>query len=434
MHDNIVSCPGCDMLQRMPPLPPGGRVRCSRCGEKLAAHKPDSLDRTLALTIAAAIVFIVANVTPLMGLSAVGRQATTTVVGGVQEMWAQDEKITALLVAFCVVLAPAIQIGFTLAVLLAVRRSPAPSWAGMLLRWSEFFQPWSMLEVMMLGILVALVKIASLANVIPGVGMFAEGALVGLLAAMTANFDSDEVWARVRWANGEEPARVSPLGKGGVGDRRAVTNGELTGVQAGLVSCEVCGLLSRAGRADEPGYCPRCGEELVFRRRNAIERTWALIIAAAICYFPANILPVLTTTALGSIEHDTIIGGVVLLYTTGSWPLALIVLIASVMVPLAKLIALSYLLITVQRGSTRGNRDRSRLYRLVEFIGRWSMLDVFVDTFTVALIQLQPLMSVEPGPGVLFFAAVVVLTMLAAQSFDPRLIWDSSNRKRDQHV
>ena len=113
------------------------------------------------------------------------------------------------------------------------------------------------------------------------------------------------------------------------------------------------------------------------------------------------------------------------LYTSGSWPLALVVLIASVMIPLGKLIALAYLLITVRRGSIRGNRDRSRLYRMVEIIGRWSMLDVFVDTFTVALVQLQPLMSVEPGPGVVFFMAVVILTVIAVQCFDPRLIWDA---------
>jgi len=136
-------------------------------------------------------------------------------------------------------------------------------------------------------------------------------------------------------------------------------------------------------------------------------------------------LPVLNTTTLGSTDSDTIMGGVAFLYTSGSWPLALIVLIASVMVPLGKLVALVYLLITVQRGALGGHRERIRLYRMVVFIGRWSMLDVFVDTFTVALVQLSPLMSVEPGPGVLFFAAVVVLTMIAADSFDPRLIWDS---------
>jgi paraquat-inducible protein A len=192
-------------------------------------------------------------------------------------------------------------------------------------------------------------------------------------------------------------------------------------------------LLSRPAAPSEPGYCPRCGAELTRRRHHSLQYTWALVIAAAICYIPANVLPVLTTTAFGSTESDTIMGGVVLLYTTGSWLLALIVLVASVMIPLGKLVALSYLLIVAQRGWRGSNRERTRLYRLVQFIGRWSMLDVFVDTFTVALVQLQPLMSVEPGPGVLFFAAVVVLTMMAAESFDPRLVWDSNRSLQQQH-
>ena len=206
-----------------------------------------------------------------------------------------------------------------------------------------------------------------------------------------------------------------------------------TAVQAGLVSCEACGLLSRPAGGTELGHCPRCGTELVWRRHQSIQRTWALVIAAAICYIPANVLPVLTTTALGSTDSDTIMGGVVFLYTSGSWPLALAVLVASVMIPLGKLMTLTYLLITVQRGVPGSDRDRTRLYRLVEVIGRWSMLDVFVDTFTVALVQLQPLMSVKPGPGVVFFAAVVVLTMLAAMSFDPRLIWDAGSTREENH-
>lgn len=213
-----------------------------------------------------------------------------------------------------------------------------------------------------------------------------------------------------------------------------MTNGTMiTAAQAGLVSCGICSLVSRPASVAVPGYCPRCGEELASRRHHSIQYTWALIIAAAICYIPANTLPVLSTTTLGSTDSDTIIGGVVFLYTSGSWPLALIVLVASVMVPLGKLVALGYLLITVQRCSVKNNQERTRLYRMVEFIGRWSMLDVFVDTFTVALVQLSPLMSVAPGPGVLFFAAVVVLTMIAAESFDSRLIWDSAGSRVTAH-
>jgi paraquat-inducible protein A len=208
----------------------------------------------------------------------------------------------------------------------------------------------------------------------------------------------------------------------------------LSGAEAGLVSCETCRLLSRPADPSDPGYCPRCGAELAWRRRNSIQYAWAFLVAAAICYIPANVLPVLHTNTVTGSEADTIMSGVIFLYTSGSWPLALVVLVASVMIPLGKLFALAYLLITVQRGSVRSNRDRTRLYRMVEIIGRWSMLDVFVDTFTVALVQLQPLMSVEPGAGVVFFMAVVILTVIAVQRFDPRLIWDAGRRWEARHA
>ena len=200
--------------------------------------------------------------------------------------------------------------------------------------------------------------------------------------------------------------------------------GETSAMKAGLALCRHCRLLSRIGTSGAANYCPRCGHELAYRRHDAIQRTWALIIAAAICYLPANLIPVMKSTTLVGASEDTIIGGVILLYLTGSWHLALIVLIASVMIPLAKLMALAYLLVTVQRRSAKSNRERVRLYRLVEFIGRWSMLDVFVIAFVVALVQLKPLMAAQPRAGILFFAAVVILTIFAAQTFDPRLIWD----------
>jgi paraquat-inducible protein A len=203
----------------------------------------------------------------------------------------------------------------------------------------------------------------------------------------------------------------------------------LSAAEAGLVCCAICQQLVHPASRPNPGHCPRCGAALSWRRPNSIQYTWALIIAAAICYIPANLLPVLTTRAFGTTESDTIIGGVIFLYGSGSWPLALIVLVASVMIPLGKLVTLAYLLIQVQRGQVRNRYDSARMFRLVEFIGRWSMLDVFVDAFVVALVQLEPLMSVEPGLGVVFFMAVVVLTMLAAQTFDPRLLWDTPSER-----
>ncbi|MEW6720902.1 MAG: paraquat-inducible protein A [Thermodesulfobacteriota bacterium] len=201
-----------------------------------------------------------------------------------------------------------------------------------------------------------------------------------------------------------------------------------TAALAGFVSCGTCGLLCRPAEAGKPGECPRCGEPLAFRLPESIERTWAYVVAAAVCYLPANLLPVMTTTTIKATTESTILSGVIHFYTTGSWFLALIVLVASVIIPLGKLGALAYLLVTVMRRSTGRPLERARLFRMLKAIGRWSMLDVFVVMFVVALVRFEPFMSVVPGPGVPFFAAVVILTILAADAFDPRLIWDPAGK------
>jgi paraquat-inducible protein A len=198
-----IACPECDLLQRLPELPPGGKARCPRCGWVVATRTVDPLDRPLALTLTALIALIVANTAPLMGLSAVGRHASTTIVGGAYDMWVQGQEVTAVIVAFCALIAPAGYLLFLLTVLLAVRQPPAPQWVGEMLRWADSMRPWSMNEVMLLGILVALIKIAELATVDPGVGMYAVGALVVLFPAIMVTFDPSEVWKRVEWADAE---------------------------------------------------------------------------------------------------------------------------------------------------------------------------------------------------------------------------------------
>jgi paraquat-inducible protein A len=214
-----VACPDCDLLQRIPGLPPGGTARCSRCGYTLATRPSDALDRPLALTLAAAIAFLIANTAPLMGLSAVGRHASTTIIGGAHQMWIKGEQVTAAIVTFCAVIAPGGYILFMLTVLLAVRRPPAPSWVAEMLRGAHFMRPWSMNEVMLLGILVALIKIAELATVEPGIGMYAIGALVVLFAAIMTTVDPHEIWKRVAWVTGAEPPSPRPheTPGGGVG-------------------------------------------------------------------------------------------------------------------------------------------------------------------------------------------------------------------------
>ena len=211
-----VACPDCDLLQRIPPLEPGGKARCPRCSEVLVNQRAEPLNRPLALAIFAAIAFIIANTTPLMSLTAVGRESSTTISGGAYELWVQGSQITAVMVAFCAVIAPAIHIAFMLVVLLAIRRTPAPRWVGSLLRTAHVVQPWSMTEVMMLGILVALIKIAQLATVVPGIGMYAAFTFILAITAVMVTFDPREVWQRVTWADGTVPPKPggTPAGIG----------------------------------------------------------------------------------------------------------------------------------------------------------------------------------------------------------------------------
>ena len=196
----------------------------------------------------------------------------------------------------------------------------------------------------------------------------------------------------------------------------------LTGLQAQLLSCHSCQLL--VPMVGGEGSCQRCGARLHARFPDSLTRTWALLLAAIIFYIPANLLPITLTTALGSTQGDTIMTGVIYFMRHGDIPVALVIFTASILVPVLKMTALVYLLLSVQRHSAKRALDRTKIYRIVEFVGRWSMIDVFVVTIMVALVQLRAVASIEAGDGAIYFCAVVIITMLAAESFDPRLIWD----------
>jgi paraquat-inducible protein A len=212
----LVACPDCDLVQRLPELGPGASARCPRCGKELWRRREESLQRTLPLTVGAAVLYVVANSVPMLGLTVAGREAFTTVAGGAQELWQDGHQLVAALVLFTAVIAPALQIGMMLAIVLGARRERPRRWVGELLRHHPTTSTWSMLEVMMIGVLVALIKIADYATVIPGIAMFALGALIFLLAAIQAAFDRREVWERVQWAEdgghgvvGQRAAEVS---------------------------------------------------------------------------------------------------------------------------------------------------------------------------------------------------------------------------------
>src|SRR5437016_5713382 len=391
----LVACPHCDLLQRLPELVPGASARCPRCDKELWRRREDSLERTLALALAAAVLCVVANFVPMLGLSAVGRAGDRRRArplhrrrraGAPDRLHAGDRT-----------------------------RSATRTTAGM----GRDASPLSPYHRHVEHDRGHDARRAGRAHQDRGLreGDPGAGAVRARRARLRARGDAGEL----RSARGLGQDRV------GGGGRPDMSTPAATAMTLGLQGCHACGLVSRPVPGADEGSCPRCGDELSFRKSASLQRTWAFLIAAAVCYVPANVLPVLTTVTASGRDSDTILQGVVLLWSPTGWPLSLIVLVASIMIPSAKIVALVYLLVTVQRGSVESNVQRVRLYRMVELIGRWSMVDVFVDTFTAALVQLQPLMSVEPGPGLLFFAAVVVLTMLAVESFDPRLIWDAAS-------
>jgi paraquat-inducible protein A len=196
-----------------------------------------------------------------------------------------------------------------------------------------------------------------------------------------------------------------------------------TAASCGYALCEICETLGQGG---PKAHCQRCGSRLHARKPGSVQRAWALLIAAYALYIPANLLPIMETRSLFGVQRDTILSGVVYLWESGSWALSLIVFIASIAVPMLKLLALTLLLLSVSQLQPPSALARTRVYRVLELIGRWSMLDVYVVAILVALVQAQALATIVPGPGVVAFGAVVVLSMLATMSFDPRLIWDSA--------
>ncbi|KWZ34374.1 paraquat-inducible protein A [Burkholderia anthina] len=210
-----------------------------------------------------------------------------------------------------------------------------------------------------------------------------------------------------------------------------MTRATPTAAREGYASCHACGLVQTIDRPH--AHCARCGSALHVRTPNSIMRTWALLLAAAILYIPANLLPIMRTSSIVGSQQDTIMSGVIYFWTSGDWPLAVVVFVASILVPMLKLGVLTILVTSAQRRAAWRPLQRTRLYRIVERIGRWSMLDIFVVTLTVALVHFRSLAVITAGPGALAFGSVVILTMLASMQFDPRLIWDPVETSGNHH-
>jgi paraquat-inducible protein A len=413
----LIACHECDLLQRETALASGGTARCVRCGATLYRRPPASVDRSLALTLAAMVLFVVANTFPIVGLSVNGTLVETTLFGAVRVLYDDGVWPLAGLVFATTLLMPLLDMAAVAYVLLPLRTGHIPRRPDIVLRVLRHVTPWGMIEVLILGMLVALVKLAAIATVVPGIAMWAFGGVMLLLAAAASTFDPHDIWTRIDRARSVQITGSAEEGK--------ISSSTPTAARAGLFVCHDCGLLSKPAAHVHEGRCPRCGAGLHFRKPGSIARTWAFVIAAVILYIPANLLPVMDTSSLFGAQTDTIMSGVVYLWISGSWPLAVIVFIASIAVPMLKIIALIFLVLTAQLRWRWLPERRARIYRLVELVGRWSMLDIYVITILVALVQFNALATIKAGPGAIAFGAVVVLTMFAAMSFDPRLIWDA---------
>lgn len=389
------------MLHRRRPVLPREKARCVRCRSVLYRGIYSDASRMAAITLAALIMYVIAQCSPIVELDVNGNVSRATLLGAITVLWREHMQLVASAVFTFTILLPAVELLSLLHVTLALALGHKPRLFNVLLRTVHLARRWGMTEVLMIGILITIVKMTSLATVILQPGLFAFGALT-LMLAIVISFNPKTLW--------------------NLGDALSPPSAAHS-VPPEALSCHVCGLVSADTHAAHQ-HCPRCHARLHHRHPNSVARTWAYLIAAAILYIPANLLPVMYTHSLFGLEDDTIISGVLYFWDSGSPGLAAIIFIASIVVPLMKLAVLALLAWTAQHRSSWRPQQRTILYRLVEFVGRWSMLDIFVITLTVALVRFQSLATITAGPGALAFCAVVVLTMIASMQFDPRLIWD----------
>jgi len=408
-----IACHECDLIHSIQPVPAGGKAFCIRCGAFLYKHVPNSLDRALALNLSALLLFIMANAFPFISLKASGRMEMNVFVSGAVALYRLGMGELGLLVLLTSFLFPVLIIAGMLHILIPLKLGYRPWKLAPVYRMVRSLMPWSLISVFMLGVLISIVKLLDLATVIPGISLYSYVGLMILTAAAHANMDPWVIWP---------PGRLGPMGK---------ASGS-TAAERGLVSCHTCGLLfPKTGHGEHDHWdCSRCGAPLHPRKLNSVARTWALIVTAALLYIPANVYPVMTVIRFGQGDPSTILAGVVHLIEGGMYGLAMLIFFASVVVPVLKLTVLSFLLITVQKRSSWRSRDRTHLFRVTEGVGAWSMVDIYVVAILVGLVNFGALTTIRPGIGATFFGAVVVTTMFAAHSFDPRLIWDNTERSR----
>lgn len=398
------ACEECDWLVSATPLDAGSRIECERCQHTISDCAKQPFTEPLAYAFTSIVMLLLSYAFPFMSFSSSGVTINIHFYQAMSRLVDNDFAAIAaflfisltLLPLLCLILIIALHSKFQQA-------SPRRLWQ---LKMLEAIKPWIMVDVFLVGILVALIKIMSMADV--GFGLSFWAFCLFTLAFLKTLLSVDMHWL---WHQ-----HAGPL------PTLALPNEITTSQQAHLIRCHHCGALNQPAHS----HCNRCHSAVFARKRNSIQSSVAFLFAAAVFYIPANLFPIMDMRLLGQSEPSTIIGGVLLLWKLGSYPVALIIFFASIMIPIAKMLALAWLCFYATRNQPEQAKAQLTIYRITEFVGRWSMIDVFVVAVLVALVHIDGIVVVYPGNAALSFAGVVVLTMLSAISFDPRIIWDPS--------
>ena len=398
-----IECQDCGLYQTLPMRLNGHRRVCRRCHASFG-HGHAAFASALPLAVTAALLFMLAQSYPLIGIEMRGLTESVRIESGVVGLIDHGLSPLALMVVVVSFAAPLFRIVASAYVLARIGVGARGYHLAHMFRHLERFRSWAMLDVFLLGTLIAIAKLHDLATVDVGIGLWTLGLLVLVLAILDSSIDRQAVWS----------AFGSPVASSTRPDPRS------------SIGCPACGLIHSTNVQTVARTCFRCGARLFRRKPDSMTRVWALVVTGFLLYIPANAYPAITVTSFGREASSTILGGVLELMNGEDWPLALLIFTASVAVPVLKLLGLMGLLLSVQFRMRGRLVDRTRLYRLIEFIGRWSTIDVFVAALLTALVALGQAATIEPSRGILAFGGVVVTTMIAAESFDPRLMWDAA--------
>lgn len=395
----VLKCTSCDLLLHEIPLAPEYKACCPQCGSPVIKRKSFSLSGEWALSLAALALFFPAQYSTLITINLLGLNLNTSVISGSLDLMS-SYPFVASLVLFCTTFTPLFYLLCILACNLALHfRHPKALFISTSV--IKISQHWVMIDVFLVSLAVACFKVQELAAITLGPALISILMLQLLLALLLSRVSPQRYWEEY------SPAKNFPSNF----DAQAM---------ALLLTCRQCGLTQEKGTS----HCIRCSAKLEPRVFQSIQKTWACLLAAVIFIFPANLYSISILISNGKRFEDTIFSGVAALIKQGMYGIAIIIFTASIIVPVAKIISLGYILICIHLNIKTGKKERMRLYRFVQWIGKWSMMDLCVISIMVSLIDRGNLLDFTPGPGAIAFGLVVVFTMISAESLDSRLIWD----------